>query len=175
LVILGTAITTTENNSSYTNNSKCILLSRYIKSMQAMNKNTAKEYYFRLVNFEKFIISHYNNNVTLDTLINDINNGKKFDPYEILSDYCIYLQEINRIKTTTTLKQRVVTVKNFLEFNDVDINPRKFKLKVKLSRNIRREKEALDKKDIINILNSCSEIRLKTYVMLLASTGMRAV
>jgi hypothetical protein len=33
---------------------------------------------------------------------------------------------------TTTLKQRVVTVKNFLEYFDIDIIPRKFKIKVKL-------------------------------------------
>ena len=73
------------------------------------------------------------------------------------------------------MKNRVITVKNFLEFNDVDISPRKFKLKVKFPKNIRRIKEALDKNDITNILNSCSDIKLKTYVMLLASTGMRAV
>ena len=34
--------------------------------------------------------------------------------------------------------------------------------------------QALTKEDIINILNACSDIRLKTYVMLLAATGMRA-
>ena len=37
-----------------------------------------------------------------------------------------------------------------------------------------RYKEAIDKKDIIKILNGCSDLRLKTYVMLLASTGLRA-
>ena len=36
---------------------------------------------------------------------------------------------------------------------------------------IRKSKEALSKEDIIDILN---DIRLKTYVMLLAATGMRA-
>jgi integrase len=61
-----------------------------------------------------------------------------------------------------------------LEYYDIDISPRKFKLKVKLPKVIRKSKEALDKQDIIHILNSCSDIRLKTYVMLLAATGMRA-
>ena len=74
---------------------------------------------------------------------------------------------------TTTLKQRVVT-KNFFEYHDIDISPRKFKIKVKLPKNITRNKEAIDKNDIVNILNSCSDIKLKTYVMLLASTGLRA-
>jgi integrase len=68
-----------------------------------------------------------------------------------------------------------VTVKNFLEYCDVDISPRKFKLKVKLPKIVRRNKEALSKEDIVDILNTCSDIRLKTYVMLLAGTGMRAV
>jgi integrase len=53
--------------------------------------------------------------------------------------------------------------------------PRKFKLKVKLPRVIRKTKEALSKEDIIDILNACSDIRLKTYLMLLGSTGMRPI
>ncbi|MGB7664297.1 MAG: tyrosine-type recombinase/integrase [Nitrososphaeraceae archaeon] len=50
------------------------------------------------------------------------------------------------------------------------MSPRKFKLKVKLPKVVRRSKE-----DIVDILNTCSDIRLKTYDMLLAATGMRAV
>ena len=68
-----------------------------------------------------------------------------------------------------------MTLKNFLEFYDVDISPRKFKLKVKLPKVVRKTKEALSKEDVIDILNACSDIRLKTYLMLLASTGMRPV
>lgn len=135
-----------------------------------MNKNTANEYKFRLHTFEKFVLLQYNS--TIDNLIGHIIHSK-LDPYEILSDYCINLQEARL--HSSTLKNRVITAKNFLEFNDIDINPRKFKLKVKFPKTIRRIKEALDKNDITNILNSCSDIKLKTYVMLLASTGMRAV
>jgi integrase len=145
------------------------LLNRYIKSVEVMNKNTAIEYHFRLSNFEKFIFSQYE--FSMDEFINYLLQSK-LDPYEILSDYCIYLQD-NHLHPSS-LKNRVTTVKNFLEFNDVDISPRKFKLKVKFPKNIRRIREALDKNDITNILNSCSHIKLKTYVMLLASTGMRA-
>jgi integrase len=76
--------------------------------------------------------------------------------------------------TSSSLKQRVVTVKNFLEYHDVEISPRKFKLKVKLPKIVMKRKEALSKEDVINILNMCDNIRLRTYVMLLAATGMRA-
>ena len=88
--------------------------------------------------------------------------------------YCSYLKSNNN-KSTITIKQRVIAVRNFFEYCDIDINPKRFKLKVRLPKIVRRNKEALSKKDVIDILNNCFDIRLKTYVMLLATTGMRAV
>ena len=150
------------------------LLMQYIKSVSVMNKQTANEYYDRLVKFERFLFSHFGNNSTIDNFIEDLKNGK-FDVYDTLRNYSLYLlQESKNTIHTTTLKQRVITAKNFLEFYDIDISPRKFKLKVKFPKNIKRDKEAIDKNDIINILNGCSDIKLKTYVMLLANTGLRA-
>lgn len=78
----------------------------------------------------------------------------------------------------STIKQRVVTAKNFLEYHDVEISPRKYKVKVRLPKPVNKRdsvnKYALTKAQIIEILNACSDIRLKTYIMLLAATGMRA-
>jgi integrase len=76
---------------------------------------------------------------------------------------------------SVTLKNYIITIKNFLEYSDIDISPRKFKLKVRLPKVVRKNKEALSKEDVIDILNACSDIRLKTYVMLLAAGGFRAV
>jgi integrase len=155
-----------------------IALDKYIKSIYAMNKRTAHEYHLRLSNFQDFVISRYKGKAmnkprtALSDVIAIIKQGSA-DAYEILADYVNYLQTNHNI-STITIKQRVVTVKNFLEYYDVDISPRKFKIKVKLPKTVRKNKEALSKEDIINILNACSDIRLKTYVMLLAATGMRA-
>ena len=66
-------------------------------------------------------------------------------------------------------------MKNFFEYCDIEISPRRFKLKVKLPRIVRKKKEALSKENVIEILNLCDNIRLRTYVILLAATGMRAV
>jgi hypothetical protein len=49
-------------------------------------------------------------------------------------------------------------VKNFLEYYDVDISPRKFKLKVKLPKVVMKKKEPLSKEDVIDILNSSDNI-----------------
>ena len=59
------------------------------------------------------------------------------------------------------MKTWIITAKNLLEYYDVDISPRKFKLKVKMPKAIRKSKEALSKEDVIDILNTCSDIRLR--------------
>ncbi|HEY7570067.1 MAG TPA: site-specific integrase [Nitrososphaeraceae archaeon] len=145
-------------------------LSKYIKSISLMSASSAREYGFRLHGLANFTKMEYKTN--LDDLIKAIKEGS-YDPYDILCNYIAYLQARNTI-STSTLKQRVITAKNFLEYYDVDISPRKFKIKIKLPKIVRKDIDALTKEDIINILNACSDIRLKTYVMLLASTGMRA-
>jgi integrase len=138
-----------------------------------MNKRTAKEYASRLNSFRMFILNYYGGYIIMDNLIIKIKEGSE-NPYNILNNYAAFLLRSNNV-CNSTLKQRIVTVKNFLEYNDVEISPRKYKMKIKLPKVIRKSKEALAKKDVINILNTCSDIRLKTYVMLLAATGMRAV
>ena len=108
----------------------------------------------------------------MDDIITKINKGSE-DPYDILSGYVTYLQTSCNL-STLTLKLRIITAKNFLEYYDVDISPRKFKLKVKIPKVVRQSKEPLSKEDITDILNACSDIKLKTYAMFLAATGMRA-
>jgi integrase len=140
----------------------------YIKSVECMNHLTAEIYSKRINKFNAFAESEYR--ASADRLIEIIKNGQ--DPYNTLNEYVHYLK-YNHNLSPLSLKQEVVTVKNLLEYSDIEISPRKFKLKVKLPKIIRKTKQALSKEDIINILNTC-EIRLKTFVMLLASTGMRA-
>jgi integrase len=67
------------------------------------------------------------------------------------------------------------TTRSFLETFDVDISPRKYKLKVRTPRIVKQDKEALSRQDVQTILNACHHFRLKTYTLFLASTGLRAV
>ncbi|MFZ0514606.1 MAG: site-specific integrase [Candidatus Nitrosopolaris sp.] len=137
-----------------------------------MNKSTAGEYFSRLKDFEDFIGNEYNNRLSIDNVLGEIKKGNQ-DPYNLLNSYAAYMK--NRSISAVTLKQRIVTVKNFFEYCDIDISPRRFKLKVKLPKVVRKKKGALSKEEIIEILNICDNIRLRTYVILLATTGMRAV
>ena len=101
-----------------------------------MNKLTANEYHARLDIFKGFVKTKYSLNI--DDVISKIKK-KKEDPCSILTEYARYLGARNI--STPTLKQRVVTVKNFLEYNDIDITPRRFKLKAKLPRTIKKLKK----------------------------------
>jgi integrase len=139
-----------------------------------MNESTAKQYLSRLEDFAYFVFKTYGGDI--DTLIDQLlrsGNDKKtmIDIYEVLSKYIAYLRGSI---APSTIKSRVITVKNFFEYCDIEISPRKVRLKVKLPKSIKKGKQALSKEDIVEILNACSNIRLKTYVMLLAATGMRA-
>ncbi len=76
----------------------------------------------------------------------------------ILNSYAADLK--NRKISAFAIKQRLITVKYFSEYHD--INSSRFKLKVKLHRTVRKQKEPLSKEDIIEILNVCDNIRLRT-------------
>jgi integrase len=159
-----------QNTISKTNihNSESIM--KFIKGVSIRNENTAKQYNSRLIIFEKFVYKIYG--INIDKLIQQLKN-RRLDPYNVLNDFCIFLHNNCNIGSIT-FRDKIITVKTFFEYNDIEINPRKFKLKVKFPKTVFRHKEAIDKEDIIKILNGCSDLRLKTYVMLLASTGLRA-
>jgi integrase/uncharacterized coiled-coil protein SlyX len=154
--------------SNYSSSSTAI--ATYITNISTMSVSTAREYSTRLNDFKNFLAKC--NNGSIDDLLLKIKIGEQ-DAYNLLNSYAAHLKNCNI--SAVTLKQRIVTVKNFFEYCDIDISPRRFKLKVKLPKIIRKKKVAVSKGEIIEILNVCDNIRLRTYVMLLAVTGMRAV
>jgi integrase len=136
-------------------------------------QSTAQKYDERLKKFGKFASANYG--LDIQTLVIKIKK-RKLDFYDLLSRYILHLkQESNNSIAPNSLKNHVITIKNFLEYSDIDISPRKFKLKVRLPKIVRKNKEALSKEDVVDILNACSDIRLKTYVIFLAAGGFRAV
>jgi integrase len=139
-----------------------------------MNARTGYEYSKRLEYFGKFIAKEYH--LTIDEIILTMtrpSQGPHIDIYDLLSGYISYLQK-SGIKPST-IKYWISTARGFLEYYDVEISPRKFRLKVKFPRIVRQSREALSNEDIIEILNACSfSLKLKTYVMFLAATGVRA-
>ena len=67
----------------------------------------------------------------------------------------------------------LTAVRSYFGYYDIDVIPSKFKRKVKMPKVGREDEEPLDAKDIRKILLSCSNRRLKTFILILASGGMR--
>ena len=145
-------------------------LIKFTNSVSIGNKSTAKIYYSRLLFFARFAKENYG--INLKEMIHKISNNE-YNTYDIVNDYCLYLKNNSNL-SNSAFRDKIITAKTFLEFNDIEISPKKFKLKVRYPKTVLRNKEAIDKEDIIKIINGCSDLRLKTYVMLLASTGLRA-
>lgn len=151
-------------------------ITKYIKKISESNRKTGIQYLSRLRQFADYFTHTYHHSI--DELI--INKIFTVDVYDLLSGYVSYLVnkkgniDHNYRVSNSTIKQNVITAKNFLEAHDIEIFDRKFKLKVKIPKAVRRYKEALSKDTIVKILETCSNIRLKTYVLFLAATGCRA-
>src|SRR5215212_132490 len=108
-----------------------------------MSKSSADEYLYRLKIFNAFLNKEYDC-ITIENLLEKIKDGT-IDNYNILSRYGSDQKNCNI--SSTTIKQRVVSVKNFFEYNDIEVSPRKFKLKVRLPKSVRKNKEVLSKED----------------------------
>src|SRR5215217_1887130 len=181
-----TAFTTATTTTS----TRSLCLAKYIKNIQQANKRTAAEYGYRLSRFEKYIVAVASEEeeelqqqiqepkvtiTSLDRVVDELKKSdNRIDPYDLLSGFVRYLQEVIGIENPNTIRHFVITARNFLEYHDIEISPRKFKLRVRMPKPVVRRKEPIGKEEVREILLKCSDIKLKTYVMLLAATGMRA-
>jgi hypothetical protein len=116
-------------------------IAQYIKSISMNNRKTGIQYAARLRNFANYFSKTYN--FTIDDLL--INKTFKIDVYELLSNYAFYLTSeyvcSDGFKLSNiTIKNKVNTIRNFLEYHDIDINPRKYKLKIRHPKVVRQEK-----------------------------------
>jgi integrase len=146
----------------------------FLEQLGNVNTGSARTVGVHIADFEQFIKAEYRKD--LDSLVEELRSGK-LDLYELFSKFVTYevREKVQKnFISTKTLNQRVKHIKHFLEANDVTINQTKFKMKIKLPKEIKREKEGITKDQVREILAACDDIRLKTYVMFLASTGWRA-
>jgi integrase len=150
---------------------------RIVKRKGTASSETARAYSTRIATFAQYVFQQHGKK-ELDDFIEELKNGNH-DPYEILADFALFLQISRKDKPykLSTNVQRVIvnTAKRFLRFSGVAVNNEDFKDNVSLPRKEYLEKQALEKKDIIEILNGCRNMRLKTAMMFCAVLGPRPI
>ncbi|MGB6533808.1 MAG: site-specific integrase [Candidatus Nitrosopolaris sp.] len=147
-----------------------------IKFLSSIERNSLKSrhaYQYGLISFQRFLSQKYPD-YNLETILKPLAENK-INPYELLDSFVSYFQTSNATLTPTTIRLYIASVRSYFAYNDIDVIPSKFKRKVKMPKSYREDEEPLDTSDIRKILLSCNNRRLKTYLLILASGGMRAV
>lgn len=139
------------------------------KERGSINGNTG--YKTALVYLQQFITTNHSGS-SIDSIIDSINIGT-IDVYKFLSKFVTFLQTKKLSKAS--IKQYVNYVKSYLQYHDIDIVPHKFKRRVMLPKVPQEDAQPIDENDIRTILNQCHNRRLKVYLLVLASSGVRAI
>jgi integrase len=150
----------------------------FLEKKMRNSKRSAETYLSGLTRLQEFLNLNANqypiNNINeLSSLFIGEKQKQNQDVYQFFDSFISYLIE-NKI-SRNTIRLYVAAAKGYLENCDVEINPIKFKNKVTMPKNHRQDEAALDDADIRKILLACNNFRLKVYLLLLASGGMRAI
>jgi integrase len=145
----------------------------FLSSISRNSLNSKYAYQAGLVHFQRFLKEKYPQ-YDIETILTPLSKTE-FDIYVVLDEFVSYLVDETRNITSASVKLYISAVRSYLAYYDVDVISSKFKRKVKMPKSYREDEEPLDVSDIRKILLSCNNRRLKTYLLVLASGGMRAV
>ena len=145
--------------------------SKFLESIGRNSVNTNKGYSVGLKHFDTFLSKY---ELNLENVIPSLIDGK-IDTYELLDQFIAYLALQKSIISNSTLKFYVAAIRSYLEFYDVDVSYSKFKRRVKMPRIHKDEEQPADLEDIRSLLRYCDNTRLSVYILLLVSSGLRAM
>lgn len=151
---------------SYLNKSSW--LKKYIARKGTASASTASTYRTRLNSFLLFTLKEKKSS-DFDLFVKD----SAINPYDLLADYASWLRSEGA--STNDIILKVKTSKKFLRFCGITIDNEDFKDNVTLPRREHPEFIALDKNRIVELLNACKDMRLKTALMLFGAMGCRAL
>ena len=141
----------------------------FLNSIQRNSKDSKNAYHLGLTHFQDFLDEKYPN-FTVETILERLTNNE-INVYELLNNFVSFLMVLKLSVNSIILY--LTAVRSYFGYYDIDVIPSKFKRKVKMPKVGREDEEPLDAKDIRKILLSCSNRRLKTFILILASGGMR--
>jgi integrase len=147
----------------------------FLERKRRNSPNSALAYLVGLTMLQEFLNSN-----SYSLKLNEIDSlyekeaKEKNNAYELIDKFISFLVG-NCQLSTNTVRLYVAAVRSYLENCDIEISPNMFKNKVTMPRNHKEDEIAIDDSDIRKILLSCNNRRLKAYLLILASGGMRAM
>ena len=142
---------------------------KFLVSLKRNSKRTSIGYKTSIAYFQDFVSKQYkHDSESILTLL--LHN--KIDIYSLLDDFIGFMQTKNF--SPSTINQHLAGVRSYMGYYDIDIVPSKFKRRVRIPKVFYDEEEPIDSKDIRQILLNCHNRKLKAYLLVLASGGLRA-
>lgn len=149
----------------------------FLQSKARKSPQTAVVFYQALNYLDAYIAEQYNGKYDIQTIIPAIKK-QKIDVYTLLNSFVTFLQKSTPYGadlTPRTIRLYHTVAKSYFVYKDIDISPLKLRQRVSLPPIEREDEIAIDASDIRRILDVCSNRRLKAYLLVLASGGMRAM
>lgn len=143
----------------------------FLDSVGRNSESTRNTYSFALGHFRKFQEDKYGYPTTIGNIIVKIKEG--LDVYILLDSFVSYLIALPKKLTSTSIINYVGAIRSYLQYHDVEINPYKFKHRVHMPKEYHEEKQAIDREDIRKMLKACTNRRLKPFLYVVGSAGMR--
>jgi integrase len=147
----------------------------FLESKAKKARGTANAYKTGIYYLDRFARAKYGLNA--DSIISPILN-KEIDVYDFVNEFSTYL--VQDTKNGNSLSPRTIDtyvtgVRSYFAYKDVEISIAKWKNRVTLPAIYNEEEQAIDAQDIRNLLQHCNNRRLKAYLLVLASSGARAM
>jgi integrase len=162
----------------------------FLERKNRNSPNSAASYLRGLVTLQEFLNSdneaqeqHHSAEVTsadkqkkikVNDLADLFSNGNERKVYDFIDRFISFLVSSRKL-SVNSIRLYVAATKSYLENCDVEINSTRFKNKVTIPKIYKEDEAPIDDSDIRKMLLSCSNRRLKTYLLCLASGGFRAV
>lgn len=155
-------------------------VNRFLDSIGRNSLNTKYVYKIGLSYLEEFLHNKQLNSEVIIPLLKgqgqQQQQQKQFnDVYELLDQFVSYLRQNNPNLSNTSIKLYVVSVRSYLEYFDIDIVPSKFRRRVKMPKLYKEDELPLDIADVRNLLVQCHNRRLKAFLLVLATSGVRTM
>jgi len=149
--------------------------SGFLNSVDINSKKTRDAYHFALAHFQTFLTK--NTQYNIETVLPAIRN-KTIDVYILLSQFVGYLRTRQNKNgnelSPASFALYFAGVRSYIEYSDIELSDKQLKKRVKLPKKRYEDVEGIDSDDIINLLINCNNDRLKVFILVLASSGMRA-
>lgn len=144
----------------------------FLESIARNSQKSKKAYATGLYHFHNFLQRQYPN-LTLESIVESVLK-EQINIYTLFDNFVNFLVTEKKL-SPNSISLYVAAIRSYFAYRDVDVVPAKFKRKVRLPKHFREEEVPIDAADIRKILLSCNNRRLKAYLLILASGGMRAM